>query len=299
MEMISVIMPVYKEKLNILRQSLESILTQTYQNIEFIIIVDNPLYTNAIKYLKEIEQRNNNVSISINSKNMGIVYSLNKGIKLCHGEYIARMDADDISVPSRLSLELEYLKKNNYDLIGSFYYDIDSYNVKKRKVELPVTFKEIKRRLKYTNCLCHPTWLAKKEVFKNLKGYRNISSCEDYDFLVRLCLKGYSCGNIPEFLLNYRFDNDGISNKNYLQQKVIACLISKEYRKKRIVNYQYFQNYIQSKQYQIDLKEWKKIIEIKDKYKKEKTIKKLLLLCKLMLNPRFVKDKFLYFMYGK
>ena len=125
MDLISVVMPVYKEDLNILKQSVCSILKQSYPNVEFIIIVDNPLYKKAIKYLQEIKQMHKNVFVFVNNKNEGIVFSLNKGIKLAHGKYIARMDADDISVDSRLSKELLYLKEGNYDIVGSYYYNID------------------------------------------------------------------------------------------------------------------------------------------------------------------------------
>lgn len=299
MDLISVVMPVYKEDLNILKQSVCSILKQSYPNVEFIIIVDNPLYKKAIKYLQEIKQMHKNVFVFVNNKNEGIVFSLNKGIKLAHGKYIARMDADDISVDSRLSKELLYLKEGNYDLVGSYYYNIDINSNIKSEVRPPITFDEIKRKLNYDNCVCHPSWLAKRKMFLELDGYRNISSCEDYDFLVRACLRGYKIGNVPQFLLKYRIDSEGISKRNYYPQRIISKLIANKYRENEIVDYEKYSKFIKSNKYNIKIDKYKYMDNLRIKCKRSKGYSKIILLCRLCFNLNFVSEKIIYYVFGR
>ena len=116
--MISIIMSTYKEEESLLRQSIESILKQTYRDFEFIIILDNPENEMHKRVIEEYVLRDSRIHFYINEKNMGLTHSLNRGIDLAKGEYIARMDADDISLVDRLERQLEYLEKNHYDLIG-------------------------------------------------------------------------------------------------------------------------------------------------------------------------------------
>lgn len=299
MDLISVVMPVYKENLNILKQAVCSILRQNYSNMEFVIIVDNPLYTEAIKYLRTIEQMYENVFVFVNAKNEGIVFSLNRGISLSHGKYIARMDADDISMDSRLSEELSYLKHWNYDLVGSYYYNIDINSNIKSKVKLPVTFDEVKQKLNYDNCVCHPSWLAKRELFFELDGYRNISNCEDYDFLVRACKKKYRIGNVPQYLLKYRIDSEGISKRNYYPQRIISKLIAKKYRENKIVNYKYFRDFVNSDEYKIKIEKYKYMDTLRNSCKQSKGFIKIVLLCRLCFNFDFVSEKIIYYIFGK
>lgn len=92
---VSVIMSVYNEEIGILREAIESILNQSYKNIQFIIIIDNPGYEDAKKILNEYSKEDKRIEIIENYENIGLVNSLNKGLKLANGEFIARMDADD------------------------------------------------------------------------------------------------------------------------------------------------------------------------------------------------------------
>lgn len=106
MEKISVIMSTFNEKLEWVKEAIDSIINQTYRNIEFIIIVDNP---NNIELKNMLEQyciEDDRIKIIVNEFNIGLVKSLNKALKICSGEFIARMDADDISVKYRLEKQL-------------------------------------------------------------------------------------------------------------------------------------------------------------------------------------------------
>ena len=124
--MISVIMSVYNEERKWIEQAVISILEQSYSDLEFIIICDNPDIEDDIKeYLLLLERMNQNVIILWNEKNIGLAKSLNRGIEVAKGEYIARMDADDISDGERLRKELDFLIENNYDLVSTNKINID------------------------------------------------------------------------------------------------------------------------------------------------------------------------------
>ena len=122
---ISVLMSAYNEPINYVQQAVDSITAQTYKNIEFIIIVDNPDNQPLIDLLSQAVEKDPRINIVINEKNIGLAMSLNKALHLSTGDIIARMDADDISKPNRLEIELNYLLCHNLDVIGCAIEKID------------------------------------------------------------------------------------------------------------------------------------------------------------------------------
>jgi glycosyltransferase involved in cell wall biosynthesis len=96
-------MGVYKEPLDWLRQSIDSILNQSFTDYEFIIICDNPRYEEGMELLKKYANSDRRIILLFNNENIGLTKSLNKGLEIARGKYIARMDADDISKPERLT----------------------------------------------------------------------------------------------------------------------------------------------------------------------------------------------------
>lgn len=222
---VSVIMSVYNEKTEWLKQSIESILNQTYANIEFIIILDNP-NNFELKGVIERYKEDERIKFSINDMNRGLVYSLNKAIKMCTGNYIARMDADDISLPNRIEKQITYLFDNNLDIVGSNV--INMYPDGKRIYShYPITPSEINLFLCNANALAHPTWLLKKECYHKVGMYRNIYSNEDYDFLLRCKARKMLIGNIEEPLLIYRISPNGITQSNLYKQRLVTNYLAK------------------------------------------------------------------------
>lgn len=224
-ELISVIMSVYNESNRELELSINSILAQTYDYLELIVVNDNPEDVRIRKILEEISDQR--VKIFSNCKNMGLVFSLNEALKNANGNIIARMDADDISEKDRLEREYLYLKKYNLDLVGSWIRLINEQNKEIGQMKFPTTSRGINHQIKYGGCLPHPTWMGKKETFSELGGYRSIPFCEDYDFLLRAIKKGYRLGNVPYCSLNYRIRESGISCSNKNKQLVIRRFLSK------------------------------------------------------------------------
>ena len=135
---ISVIMSAYNESFDELSRSIDSIINQTYKNIEFIIVSDNP----ENKEIKKAVQVANDQRIKYleNKENVGLVQSLNRAISEATGSIITRMDADDISKKTRLKDELQYMQQNNLDIVGTFIEIIDEKGVvQKETMRFPVT----------------------------------------------------------------------------------------------------------------------------------------------------------------
>ena len=250
--MISVIMSTYKEDEKLLRESIESILNQTYKDFEYIIILDYPDNDVHKSVIEEYALKDDRIHFYINEKNMGLTDSLNRGLSLCHGEYIARMDADDISLPDRLERQMKYLEKNHYDLIGGITEMINEngsllYSIK----SVPTDPKKINKALRYSQCIAHPTWLGKKEVFEKNAGYRHMPLCEDYDFTLRAVLNGFVISNLNEPVLKYRMTSNSISRSNLFEQYLYMSYITNEYKNNCIASvdkaYAYVQQHLNEK----------------------------------------------------
>lgn len=250
--MISVIMSTYKEDERSLRESIESILNQTYRDFEYIIILDYPDNDVHKSVIEEYALKDDRIHFYINEKNMGLTDSLNRGLSLCHSEYIARMDADDISLPDRLERQMKYLEKNHYDLIGGITEMINEngsllYSIK----SVPTDPKKINKALRYSQCIAHPTWLGRKEVFEKNAGYRHMPLCEDYDFTLRAVLNGFVVSNLNEAVLKYRMTSNSISRSNLFEQYLYMSYITNEYKNNRIASvdkaYAYVQQHLNEK----------------------------------------------------
>ena len=123
--MISVIMSTYHEPLEYVEKSVDSILCQTYGDFEFIISVDDPENRKLIDFLKNKADGDSRIKIIVNEKNIGLPKTLNNAIAVAKGDYIARMDADDISLPDRFECQLKLIEEKNLDLVGCNIIDID------------------------------------------------------------------------------------------------------------------------------------------------------------------------------
>lgn len=245
---VSIIMSTYKEEEVFLRQSIESILNQTYKDFEYIIILDNPKNKLHMKIINDYASKDKRIKFYINEQNMGLTASLNKGLSLAKGKYICRMDADDISINNRLELQKRHLENNDFDLIGGISQMIDEngkviYSIKK----VPTDLNKIKKSLKYNQVISHPTWFGKKEVFDKLNGYRNMPLCEDYDFTLRAVLQGYKISNIDEIVLKYRMTTSSISRSNLYEQYLFAKYITKKYSNNEVADIKSAKDFVEKK----------------------------------------------------
>ena len=257
-QLISVLMSTYKEPIEWIQKSINSILRQTYKNIELIVVVDNPDYDTLIKYLSELQNEDERVKVIKNEQDRGLVWSLNHGFTFCEGNFIARMDADDISALERLEIQYEYIEKMNYDLVGSglqFFWEDE----KLQSIEVKTDNDSCMEMLRKACSSPHPTWLFRREVFEKLGGYRDIDSCEDLDFLHRAAQRGFKMGNVNKILLQYRNNPNSISHLKVDKQRTTRYYLTKQYRKKHPVTYEEYMDYMNGKQYKVDEKQVEQI----------------------------------------
>ena len=199
--LISVIVPIYNAE-KYIERSIKSILDQTHQNFE-IICIDDASTDNSALILSEFARSDGRVKILRNKVNSGISKSLNYGVESAKGDILARMDADDEALPSRLEKQLNYLLENNYDLIGStvIYITDDGIRIGASKYLNDI---EVCSALNWKSTIGHPTWMMRSSVYFNLGGYRDLAPAEDYDFLLRCLKHKLRIGMIAEPLLKFR-----------------------------------------------------------------------------------------------
>ncbi|MFA5856885.1 MAG: glycosyltransferase family 2 protein [Candidatus Pacearchaeota archaeon] len=225
---ISVIMPAFNAE-KYLVEAIDSILNQTFKDFEFIIINDGST-DKTLDIINKYISKDKRIILINNLSNQGIIKSLNLGLKISKGKYIARMDADDISIKDRLEIQYKYLEKNpNIFLLGSGAIDIDESGNKLRFFHPLTSFDLIKSNLPIENCFYHPTIMFRnnKEIFYKEK----MLHCEDYDLYLRLLSQNYILMNIPNILLKHRLYSSSISSLNKDKQDFYVKKAKEEYKK--------------------------------------------------------------------
>jgi glycosyltransferase involved in cell wall biosynthesis len=214
--MISVIMSVYNAE-KYLEEAVDSILNQTYQDFEFIIIND---FSNdrSTDILVQYEKRFSNIKLIHNSKNLGLTKNLNLAISIAKGEFIARMDADDISEKNRFERQIEYFKiHKELDIIGTYSYDIDEKGEIIRKRTTPVNHKNIVKIMPMFCPMSHPTIMFKKNSLAKIGFYNEkYRTSQDLEMYFRAAGAGLKFANIPEYLFKYRIDDEFLKRKSFL-----------------------------------------------------------------------------------
>lgn len=235
-ETVAVLLPVYRESAIVVERAIDSIAHQTYGAIELVVVADDPSNIGLIDQIsKKLEKMRIEQRLLVNEENLGLARSLNGALRLVHSSYVCRMDADDYAHPDRIERQLAYLKENNLDLVGCYMNVVsDSGALIYREDRLPVSPEAVSRSLPYKNCVMHPTWFGRREVFE--LEYRSVPYAEDLDFLMRAQLRGYKVGNCPEILFDYHLSEGSISRTNQLKQFLVQLILSENYINKKIVS---------------------------------------------------------------
>lgn len=212
---ITVIMPVFNGEVY-LQEAIDSILQQSFSDFEFIIINDGSTDNSREIILSYNDER---IRLIENGSNRGINYSLNAGLDMATGDYVARQDADDISFETRLQKQYDYLVNNpDIALVGCDAEIIDAHGVHISDSVLRMSAEDLGYNLLFGNFLLHSSVLFRKEAVGALGGYSPvISFCEDYELWFRLsrCAKLYS---MPERLIRHRLNPHGLSRENSERQ---------------------------------------------------------------------------------
>ena len=191
--------------------AIESILSQTYRNFEFLIIDDCSTDESANIIHSFSDER---IIYQKNRTNIGQTKSLNKGIKLANGEYIARIDQDDESNNTRLEKQLSFMKKNNCHVVGSWFNVIDSTGELMYRNKLPVDPQDIINLMTWSNPIAHSSVMMKKDELLSLNSYpEHYTHGMDMALWIKFVQNNYKIMNIPEYLINWRQHNQS-SSKN-------------------------------------------------------------------------------------
>ena len=221
MDLVSIILPYYKKKIYI-KDTINSILDQTYQNFE-IIIIDDELSDESIKVLNESpnDKRSYKVSfekINKNLKNLGAGYSRNEGIKISKGEFLAFCDCDDLWNKNKIDFQLKFMKRKNIDASHTSYCVIDENG-------MIISNRTAAPMLKFNDLLksCDiglSSDVIKKNLLDNLNlFFPNIKTKEDYVLWLRLSQKGIIFFGIDEILVKWRRTKNSLSSS--LIQKLL------------------------------------------------------------------------------
>ena len=223
---VTVLMPVYNGE-KYLKETIESILNQTFRDFEFLIIDDGSKDQTEEIISSFIDER---IHFVKNSENLKIISTLNKGLSIAKGKYIARMDADDISSLNRLEKQVEFLNKNNsVGLVGS---DYESFGTINKSIHYPSSYEELKFSALFYNPFCHPSVMIRKEIIvkNNLSFNPDFLHVEDYKLWTELLIHT-DCQNLPEVLISYRTHPNQISKVHEELQKLNVLKVQKDYLK--------------------------------------------------------------------
>lgn len=232
---ITVILPVYNAE-KYVASSVESILKQTFDNFE-LILIDDGSTDRSLEVLQRFAASDDRVAVHTR-ENRGLIETLNEGISRAKGAYIARMDADDIATPDRFLEQISFLKKNDYDICGSA---IQCFDQKSLIWRYPLTPEEIEIHLLFNSPFAHPTVMCRATVLKALKYSSDFPSAEDYDLWQRVWKGGFKGGNIDKVLLYYRVHPLQVSQTrgplqrnlaNSVRQRHWTAVVGNEYRPK-------------------------------------------------------------------
>ncbi|MFQ2414361.1 glycosyltransferase family 2 protein [Aeromonas caviae] len=222
---VSVLMPVFNVE-EYISEALDSILSQTSIDFE-LVVIDDASTDSTVSVIERYMSIDSRIKLIKNEKNLGISGSLNKGLAICTGEYIARADGDDLMSPKRLVKQYEFLEKNlDHALVGCWVKNIDVNGEIIGECKYPCDHTAITSMIKWTSPVLH-IWMARKSVYDSLGGYRNTNPAEDYDFLLRCIAKGLKVANIPFYgsLIRLRQGNT-LSVASLKQRKAFNYLYS-------------------------------------------------------------------------
>ena len=216
MDLISVIIPYFKKK-NFIEEAVNSILKQSYSNLEIIIVYDDE-DQNDMKYLTKIFGSNKKIKIIVNKENLGAGLSRNKGIYYAQGKFISFLDADDYWHQDKIFKQINFMKENNYQISHTSYEIIDENKnyIAERKAKSFFNFKDILK-----SCdIGLSTVIIKKDIFNDYQfRFGKTKTKEDFILWLLLAKNGIAIFGIKECLVSWRKNSKSLSSSNI--QKIL------------------------------------------------------------------------------
>ena len=222
MPSISVLMSTYSgETADNLAASLESVFAQTLLPDQVVLVVDGPVpdAQNAVIRRYHTDRRARGMKVLRLRENLGLAGALNAGIALCTGDFVARMDSDDLCLPDRLRLQHDYAVAHpDVDVVSSWSEELYPEGRKGRIKASPVSHEHLTEALRWRNVLVHPTVFIRRAALRDIGGYsRQFGMLEDYDLFVRLAVAGYRFHVLPKALLRIRTSTEQFGRRGGLR----------------------------------------------------------------------------------
>ena len=224
MPKVTVLMPVYNGE-RYLRKAIDSILCQTFQDFDFLII-DDGSRDNTLEIINSYQDQR--IKLIQNSQNLGISKALNKGLDLATGKYIARMDCDDISLPERFQKQVDFLDQHpEIIVVGSYMDIIDTQGNKlNQQYQYPLVHDDIVNSMLILNPMGHPSVMFRHFEVLKIGGYRSMDewknvSTEDYDLWLRIASKNHELANLAEPLIYYRNHSNSLTQLAFANNTLV------------------------------------------------------------------------------
>ena len=213
---VSVLMSVYNCR-DYVRQAMESIYRQTYGDFEFVIVDDAS--TDGTSEILEALKDERTVIVR-NATTVGLTRSLNIGLRHCRGVYVARMDADDLSLPERFAKQVEFLDGHpDIALVGSSYYRINGSGAVEKVIRVPTDDAQIRRWLEQKSPFGHGTVMIRREVLAGCGGYNEAFACsQDFELWLRL-VETHKMANLAEPLYSWRSTPGNVTHARRSEQR--------------------------------------------------------------------------------
>ena len=219
MPKVSALMPVYNSNLAYLKETIESVLNQTFSDFEFLILNDSPQNLELENFILQFAKKDERIKYFKNPRNLGISGSRNKLTSLAKGEFLAVIDHDDISVKERFEKEVAFLEANEeVGVVGGYYEDMATKNIWK----FPIQSADIKIGLMSYNAISHASIMIRKSILEQSRGVRYnafYSPCEDFKLCCDL-INFTEFANLDEVLVIYRtFDNTSCRQADKMRER--------------------------------------------------------------------------------
>jgi glycosyltransferase involved in cell wall biosynthesis len=214
---LSIVMAVYNGE-NDLQQTLESILAQSFNDWE-LIVIDDKSADATLDIIEQYRKQDTRIRILTNSENLKLAASLNRGIGIAKADWIARHDCGDLSHPQRLQKQVDFLRLHpELILLGTAYTIIAPDGQPLITMPMPTTDGAIRQTMRHQNPFAHGSVIFRKEAFKRVGSYNSsFPAAQDYDLWLRLCQEG-QMANLSESLYFWRFDSCSTTLSKYALQ---------------------------------------------------------------------------------